>query len=206
MDLNKAYIYRMTHIENIPHILENGITHKDSVNHNPNYIPIGDSSLISTRDSFEIPNGDTLGEYIPFYFGLRTPMLFVIQKGYNDVAITQPGNIIYCVSSVQKVLDLNLKFIYTNGHATDSLTSYFLPNEIENIDEQVDFDATNAKYWKRENDLDFKRRKEAEFLIKNDFPVEGILGYIVYSQNTQNKLIEFGINQQIIAVRPTYYF
>lgn len=206
MDLNKAYIYRITHVENIAHILNYGITHKDSVNHNPNYIAIGDSSLINTRDSFEIPNGDTLGEYIPFYFGRRTPMLFVIQKGYNEVAVTHPDNIIYCASSVQKVLDLNLNFIYTNGHATDGLTSFFLPDEIENIEEQVDFFATNAKYWKRENDLDFKRRKEAEFLIKNDFPVEGILGFIVYSQNTKNKLIEFGIDEQIIAVRPTYYF
>ena len=32
--MTKAYIFRMTHIENIPHIIENGITHKDSDNSN----------------------------------------------------------------------------------------------------------------------------------------------------------------------------
>lgn len=68
----------MTHIENIPHIIENGITRKESDKTNRTYVSIGDNSLISTRDRFPIPNGYLLGDYIPFYLGLRTPMLYVI--------------------------------------------------------------------------------------------------------------------------------
>ncbi|HAZ25324.1 MAG TPA: DUF4433 domain-containing protein, partial [Algoriphagus sp.] len=29
-DLNKIYLYRMTHIANVPHILLHGITHRSS--------------------------------------------------------------------------------------------------------------------------------------------------------------------------------
>lgn len=206
MDLNKAYIYRMTHIENIPHILENGITHKDSPNYNPDYVPIGDNSLINTRDGLPIINGNILGDYIPFYFGLRTPMLYVIQRGYNGVKIISPREIVYCASSVQKVLDLSLDFVYTNGHATDCLTVFYMPNEIAQIEEQIDFIATNAKYWRKENDLDFKRRKEAEFLLKDDFPIQGVLGFIVYDENSKNRLLDFGVDEQKIAIRPSYYF
>ena len=54
-DLNKLYIFRMTHIENIPHILQYGITHRDSPNKNFNYQVIGDSSLIHTRNNFQFP-------------------------------------------------------------------------------------------------------------------------------------------------------
>jgi len=72
MDLNKAYIYRMTHIENIPHIIENGITHRDSNKSNQNYKPIGDNSLIGTRDQFLMPNNDLLGEYIIYTFLFRS--------------------------------------------------------------------------------------------------------------------------------------
>ncbi|MGB6267899.1 MAG: DUF4433 domain-containing protein, partial [Olleya sp.] len=141
----------MTHIENIPHIIENGITHKDSDKSNQNYKPIGDSSLIGTRDQFLMPNNDLLGEYIPFYLGLRTPMLYVIQKGYNGVKTIHPKEIIYCVSSIQKIIDANLDFVYTDGHATDGFTNYFLPKDVADIENQVDFKATNAKFWKDEN-------------------------------------------------------
>lgn len=43
VDLNKVYLYRMTHIENIPHILKYGITHPESKFTNKNYIGIGRS-------------------------------------------------------------------------------------------------------------------------------------------------------------------
>lgn len=71
-DLNKTYLFRMTHIENIPHIIQNGITHSKSASANPNFTPIGDGSVIATRNNFLLDNGRRLGEYIPFYFGVRT--------------------------------------------------------------------------------------------------------------------------------------
>jgi len=43
------YLYRITHIDNIPHIVSNGITLPDSPNSNANYKTIGDRSLINTR-------------------------------------------------------------------------------------------------------------------------------------------------------------
>jgi hypothetical protein len=59
--INKA-IYRMTHIENIPHILKYGITHRKSINSNPNFVNIGDLSLIENREnkSVIVDNGDFL--------------------------------------------------------------------------------------------------------------------------------------------------
>lgn len=92
MDLAQIKIYRMTHIDNIPHIREYGITHKNSKNANPDYVSIGDVSLISTRNSkqVDVTNGDllafgncsiVLGNFIPFYFGIKMPMLYVVQHG-----------------------------------------------------------------------------------------------------------------------------
>ncbi len=68
----------MVHIDNIPHILIKGITHISSPNKNPLYRSIGDSSLISNRQNFQLSNGQKLGSFIPFYFGTRMPMLYVI--------------------------------------------------------------------------------------------------------------------------------
>jgi len=196
----------MTHIENIPHIIKNGITHKNSAKSNQNYKPIGDCSLISTRNGFQMPNGDLLGEYIPFYLGLRTPMLYVIQKGYNGVKALHPSKIIYCISSVQKVLDAKLDFVYTDGHATDKFSNYFLPEDILKIENQIDFKATKAKFWKGDNDLDLKRRKEAEFLIKQDLEYDNILGFATFDDNSRIKLLDFGISKNKVVVKQTLYF
>ena len=73
-----------------------GITYKTSKNSNPKFKAIGDLSLINVRSTktVSIDNGDflncdaptiTLGDFIPFYFGARMPMLYVFQNGGNFV-------------------------------------------------------------------------------------------------------------------------
>ncbi len=206
MDLNKVYVYRMTHIENIPHIIQNGITHKNSLNANLNYKAIGDNSLIGTRDVLEIPNGKRLGDYIPFYFGMRTPMLYVVQNGFNGVNILSPEKIVYCVTSLRKISDSDLHFIYTDGHATDGFTKFYTSQDLLGIENQIDFSATNAKYWIKDDDLDFKRRKEAELLVEEDIPFELLLGFITYNENSKSNISEFGVEDKKIVIKPNYYF
>jgi hypothetical protein len=205
-ELEKIYLYRMTHILNIPHILKNGITHVYSPNANKLYEPIGDKSLIDTRSIIKLHNSKMLGDYIPFYFGVRTPMLFVVQKGYNYATQTNPESIIYCVTSVKKIMDLKLDFIFTDGHAVNSLTSFYSKDEIPNIKTLIDWEAVQAKYWNSITDLDIKRRKEAEFLVYEDIPNEAILGYIVYNDKAKNDLITLGIDENKIIIKNQYYF
>ena len=205
-DLNKIYLFRMTHIENIQHILQNGITHSTSVKANPNFVPIGDGSLITTRNNFLLNNGRRLGEYIPFYFGVRTPMLYVVQNGFNMVAPTPSENIVYCVSSVQKIIDLLLDFVFTDGHAIDSFTTQYNLEDIQNIDTILDKNAINAKYWKDENDLDRKRRKESEFLVLGDITHDAVLGYITSNENAKNRVINFGADATNVHIKLGFYF
>lgn len=205
-DLSKTYLFRMTHIENIPHILKHGITHPSSHNANPEFVPIGDRTLIATRNDFLLNNGRRLGDYIPFYFGVRTPMLYVVQNGFNTVTPTPAENIVYCISSVQKIVELQLDFVFTNGHAVDSFTTQYTPADIINIDNIIDQKAVMAKYWRDENDLDLKRRKEAEFLVLGDIPIEGLLGFLVYNQNALNRMIQFGLDTEKVHIKSAFYF
>ena len=205
-DLSKTYLFRMTHIENIPHILQHGITHPSSRNANPEFVPIGDRTLIATRNDFLLNNGRRLGDYIPFYFGVRTPMLYVVQNGFNTVTPTPAENIVYCISSVQKIVEHHLDFVFTNGHAVDSFTTQYTPTDIINIADIIDQKAVMAKYWRDENDLDLKRRKEAEFLVLGDIPIEGLLGFLVYNQNALNRMIEFGLDTEKVHIKSAFYF
>jgi hypothetical protein len=147
VDLSKIFIFRMTHIENIPHILQHGITHINSPNSNKNYKPIGDGSLIRTRNEFLIPNGRMLGEYIPFYFGPRTPMLYVVQKGLNGVKPTSAQNIVYCCTSIAEIIKQRLDFVFSNGHAVDGLSDFF---DITNINDVDKIERRRIRYFLEE--------------------------------------------------------
>ena len=205
-DLNKTYLYRMTHIENVPHILEHGVTHMSSAHTNKGYKAIGDNSIISTRNNFDLPNGKKLGAYIPFYFGARMPMLYVIQKGYNDVPVTPATDIVYCISSVQKIIDHNLPYVFTNGHAIDGLSDFYDRKDILNINTILDKKAIDAIYWRNEDDLDLKRRKEAEFLVETDIPTTAIVGWVVFNEEAKHRLYTMGIPENKIYVKPDCYF
>lgn len=67
MKLEEIKIYRMTHIKNIPHILQYGITHKNSSNSNQNFVTIGDLSLIDLRNNKQvsIDNGNLSDSHFP---------------------------------------------------------------------------------------------------------------------------------------------
>lgn len=209
----------MTHIENIPHILRNGITNKDSNNRNQNYKNIGDISLIKTRTekSVKIDNGIDdlrikpkcikLGDYIPFNFGVRMPMLYVSQQGGNFVEqATSPENIIYLVCSLCDVVSLSYKFIFTDGHATDMLTSFYDESKINELVNIIDWNAVTSLCWGGNDNLDIKRKKQAEFLIAGDIPPELIVGFGCYNKESSNKLISFGITENKIKIIPNAYY
>jgi hypothetical protein len=204
-DLSKILLFRMVHIANMPYILKHGLRHKHSVAADPDFVSIGDASIISKRDRFVLPNGKKLGDYIPFYFGVRMPMLYVIQKGFGVESIPAK-DIIYCISNVQNMIDNQLDFVFSNGHAIDALSSFYEADAIDNISNLIDIKAINSKYWKDQNDLDLKRRKEAEFLIEKDIPIDAIDGYAVYNANVKQALLDLGVQEDNIFLSPDFYF
>jgi len=215
--INKT-IYRMTHIKNIQHILKYGITHKNSPNSNPNFVNIGDLSLIDNREnkSVKVDNGEflnpiskniILGNYIPFYFGIKMPMLYIMQIGGNFVEkATKPEDIIYLACSIDKIIDTGLDFYFSDGHATNHYTSFYEKNQIDKINEIIDWQAIKASYWGGDENLNIKRKKQAEFLVLNDLHPDLIIGFGCYNQLAKHQLLDMGIEESKIKVIPNGYF
>lgn len=218
MELENIKIYRITHIDNIPHVIEFGITHKNSQNSNPGFVPIGDTSLIDTRSHriVSVNNNEpaqygiksiTLGGFIPFYFGIRMPMLYVIQNGGNFVEKSiSPEDIIYLVCPILDVINLDNNYFFTDGHATDNFTTFFDHSKLDSLPNIINWDAIRAKYWGGHENLDTKRQKQAEFLTTRDVPFNCIKGFGCYNENAKAKLIEMGIDEESIKVIPQAYY
>ena len=218
MSIDDLYLYRMTHIENISHILIHGITHKTSHNSNPNFVSIGDVSLIDNRSRkvVSINNGNinnlyaptiTLGNYIPFYFGVKMPMLYVMQHGGNFVErATPPQNIVYVVCTVINIVNAGMTFYFSDGHGTDSLTSFYDTTQINNLPSIIDWTAIKTSYWAGSENLDLKRKKQAEFLISRDIPADFIVGYVCYNDTAKQQLMAMGIADEKIKIFPQAYY
>ena len=209
--IDKIHLYRMTHIGNIPHILQYGIVHHSSPNQNPNFISIGDKSLIdfrSTKTVFVKDRSIILGDFIPFYFGVRMPMLYVIQHGGNFVEkARKPEEITYVVVSLKRIVEQNFLYFFSDGHATDGLTTFYDAFDINKLPSIIDWDAVASKYWSGDGiPTDIKRRKQAELLVKEDIPPEYIVGYVCYNDNAKKQLVAYGVDEQRVKVFPNAYY
>ena len=211
MEVKDIKIYRMTHIGNIPHILQYGVVHSSSSNKNPNYISIGDRTLIDFRKSKTIKvegKSITLGDFIPFYFGVRMPMLYVMQRGGNFVEKAyNPEDIVYVAISLGGIMDGDFEYYFTDGHATDFLTTYYTKDKINQLNEILDWPAIKAHIWSGDGiEKDLKRRKQAEFLVREDVPVDCIFAFVCYNEASRTSLLEMGIPEHKIKVFPSAYY
>ena len=73
------YAFRILHKDNMPHVMKYGLVHNESPFASDSFVPIGDMSVMNARSTKQLPDGSFLSEYIPFYFGPRSPMLYNIQ-------------------------------------------------------------------------------------------------------------------------------
>ncbi|UII32695.1 DUF4433 domain-containing protein [Fulvivirga ulvae] len=217
MNLSQIKIYRILHIENIPHILENGITHKNSPSANSDFVGIGDVSLIDNRNTrrVHVDNGNTfntietitLGDFTPFYFGVKMPMLYVIQQGGNFVEkANKPEDIIYVACSIESIINSDLIYYFSDGHATDFLTTFYNKDRVDQLPLIVDWPSVKMPYWGGQENLDIKRKKQAEFLVQGDIPPDFIIGFGCYNDSAKQKLMEFGIDKELVKVIPNAYY
>ncbi len=211
MSIDKICLYRMTHIDNIPHVLQYGIVHRSSPNRSSCFVSIGDKSLIDYRNTKSVFVGSktiVLGDFIPFYFGVRMPMLYVIQHGGNYVEKARKAEeIVYVVVPLKEIVESGSLYYFSDGHATDSLTTFYDANDIKELPSIIDWDAVKSRFWSGDGiETDIKRRKQAEFLVKEDLPANSIVGFVCYNDNAKSKLVSYGIVENIIKVFPNAYY
>ncbi len=185
-------ILRLTHIENLPTILSREGLH--SSNKTPfdqfPYKPIHNPNIQQKRHIQIIPCGPkgTLHDYVPFYFGRLSPMLFQIHTKQIPCCPDGQEKVIYLVAHVQEIIENNMKYVFSDGHGIARFTKYF--DNIVNLD-KIDFQIVNQKQWADdESDRDRQRKKQAEFLIHDFCPWICVREIIVMNQNMRDVVLE----------------
>ncbi|GLR64964.1 type II toxin-antitoxin system toxin DNA ADP-ribosyl transferase DarT [Marinospirillum insulare] len=210
-DLNpdKALIWRITHRDNLPWILENGLHAANSPIHSNSWEIIGNIDLINKRATRQVPisPGGYLNDYIPFYFTPFSPMLYNIHTGRGGVRKVENSKIIILVSSLYHLHSLGLPFVFTDRHAYSITANYF--NKLDSLN-AINWPLLQVRNFQRDpNDPEKIERYQAEALIPKKLPVEGLLGVVCYTESTQQTVQKHvedpGIPLKVIC-RPNWFF
>ena len=101
----KALIFRITHRDNLPWVLDHGLYARNGGVSDPTFRNIGNLDLIDKRSrrTVPVPPGGTLSDYVPFYFTPFSIMMYNIKTGYGGVKRVPNDEIIIFVSSLHHV-------------------------------------------------------------------------------------------------------
>ena len=208
---NPAPIYHITPIENLRRILEAGeLRAKEALDReDTGYANIAHRTIQDRRAHTPVPcgPGGWLHDYVPFYFGPRSPMLYTISRGNVEGFAGGQQPIVHLVSTVQSVQAAGLEYVFTDGHGIMAFTEFY--DDPAQLDE-MDWPLMNSRYWfDTDDDLDCKRRRQAEFLIHRRFPVRLIhrIGVIDQHRKTETEVLlaEFGPAIPVAAETAWYY-
>ena len=99
-----ALIFRLTHVDNLPWILTNGLHCRTSEVQDPDFVEIGNRDLIERRPQRRVPFAPdrTLADYVPFYFTPCTPMLTNIRTGWNNVIRRPPSELVFLACIIRE--------------------------------------------------------------------------------------------------------
>jgi hypothetical protein len=185
----KALIFRITHRDNVPWILRNGLHCQSSGNADPDFVAIGNPELIGLRlnREVEIPPGGTLADYVPFYFTPYSPMLLNIRTGYAGIRQRKNDEIVVLVSSLSALATHGVRYVYTDRHAYLQTATFF--DDVRQLGGVVDFDLLQRRDFARDPERpDKKERYQAEALAYRFVPVDALLGIGCYSASIKTDL------------------
>ena len=175
------------------------------------------------------PPGGTLHDYVPFYFAPRSPMLYTLMCG-NVRSNFEQKNVIYLVTSAQKVAASGMEYVFYNAHAIMALATCFNTlSDLNKIDWKIFLEYpiyNNTGYnlvtlpipayctqWSDIADKpEYANRKslrQAEFNVKNKVDINLfdciVTHNIAKQKEVEDLLLKYGISIPVFVVPSWYY-
>lgn len=206
----KALIFRIVHVANVPWILEHGgLFCRTAPAQDPNYVNIGNAELIDkrARRQVPIPPGGTLSDYVPFYFTPFSIMMLNIKTGYGGITRRENRDIVIFVSSIHRLRELGLPFVFTNQHAYPVDTEFFSdPKDLQ----RIDWPLLQSRNFKTDDaDPGKQVRYQAEALVHRQVPLAALTGIGCQNATVKQHLDSLlALHGQQITVKTTaaWYF
>ncbi len=175
-------LYYITHIDNLPSILDKGILcHRVIEEEKIVYARIYDPEIVGRRKSIQAPDNKSLWDFVNLYFQPRNAMLYRV--AYFSGANVEDVCIIGLRSDVLSVSDVYI----TDGNAVSSSTQFYRAKEIQKHLKRIR-EITDREWWANEDGS--KRQQMAECLVPHSVPPEYFSEIYVPNHSAQLKVEE----------------
>lgn len=207
MSVNPAeiLIYHITDVTNLPGILAEGGLHSDAAMAKKNPALVIGYDHIKKRRMEELTvdccGNRHVGEFVPFYFCPRSPMLLAVNNGRTGRPVGCQRTIVHLVSNMAIGIATKRDWAVSSGNAGAGHTTF--DNQMMAV-ATLDWDAINARSWGGR-----QHQKSAEFLLADYFPWTGF--HIIgcqdsgIAQQVRNLLSEHAY-QPAVQTQPAWYY
>ena len=200
----QALIYHITDVENLPAILGDGGLYSEARMSERQPAVIGYAHIKERRlKQIQVAccGGRFVGEFVPFYFCPRSPMLFTINKGATGRPQGCQRTIIHLVSRVIAGIGPGRTWAVSDGNAGAFHTLF--QSSLEAI-KSLDWAAIRATDWQGKT-----HQKSAEFLVADFFPWTGFQTVGCHNSTIAKEvqtLLNHQPHQPAISVEPGWYY
>ncbi len=172
-DLTKTYLYHITDISNLPPILANGGLLSDCALTGVAHQVIGYSNIKQRRMTrYRVPCcvNRFVGEFVPFYFCPRSPMLYTVNRGNTGRPAGCQTSIVHLVTTVDAAVNQRRSFAISDGNAGAGYATF--RNGLASLDDptHLRWADINTNQW--QGKVHFK---QAEFLVADRFDWSAII-------------------------------
>jgi hypothetical protein len=200
-------IYHFTDIDNLKGIFEAGELRCYRVA--PTAVDVGNQSIKANRSRRLVNCGPRgmVGDYVPFYYAPRSPMLFSIKCGNVEGVSPDQRRLVYLVTSTEAIYSAGLACVMSDGNAATMITKF--GDDPEDLDMEVDWELMKERIWRNTpEDPDRVRRRMAEFLVHEAVPLELISGVAVINTQIRKFVASLATEHRCettVAIRPNWY-
>ena len=164
LDPRNRWLLHFTHVDNLPSIVAAGRFSCDGqAGQGLLKKEVGDVEIkeIRRRRPVTAGPGGSVGDYVPFYFAPRSPMMFRIACDHRDAI---PGRypdgdrpLAYLATTVGAIIDAGLAWVATDGNAATA-TTRFIP-DLDDLNLMVDWPLMRSQMWNNTSDDPDRQRR-----------------------------------------------
>ncbi len=207
-------IYHITHLRNLPQIVEAGKLWSDAkrLERRLDCDVVGMSHIKKRRlEEIEVDchPGTHVGDYVPFYLCPRSIMVFILHKGnHPDLSYSEgQGPIVHLEADLHAVVKWaegkGRPWACSDRNAGMFYAKFF--NDLAALDE-LNWAAIMSNSW---SEASVKESKQAEFLVQTSFPWHLVERVGVLNQSARAKAeaaVSEADHQPVVSVQSAWYY
>ena len=209
-------IFHIVHGDRLTAIMNDGGLHCDArmISHPKAGTTIGMANIKERRLRWRVSchPGTSVGDYVPFYFCTRSPMLYSIHKKSTDLdsesELAYSGGqepVVHLEADLRKVVDwanrAGRRWAFSTGNAAAAGVQFH--DDLDRLD-RIDWSAVEARHWS-----EVMKEKQAEFLVHGFVPWRLVSRIGVISDRIRNRVLQViadSGHKPRVVVEPHWYY